>query len=732
MRKQLKTTDVSRRKFVGVLGTGVLFVVAGWKIAPNLLMKGNPTAHRSGSDLEGQKVSVWVQIHEDDWITIYNPSSEMGQGSMTALAIIIAEELDADWTRVKIEQSPAQPDIYGIGWGGRGRGPMITVGSRTVASYYNHLRQAGAQARYVLLSTAAAQLKVPVEELITKPGRVIHKATGREVSYGQLAKHVKPMEEAPEIPQERLKRPENFRLIGKNADRFDIPFKCDGSAQYAIDIQVPDMVYGLIARSPVYGSKPTLTNASEIRNMPGVVDVVTLEHGIGLLTETLEAGLKIRPQLRIDWSRGNTADNFDSEAAYAIYPNVAEEALGSGSVMTEKGNVSSVFGSAAKTYTADYLNDFVYHAPQEPMNAVVSVAKDGQGAEAWVGTQAPGSSRNAIAQVLGIAPSKVMFHRTYLGGGFGRKSTSDYVVEATHLSNAVKRPAKLLWTREDDLQYGMFRPQSLQRMEACLDASDKLIGWKHIIVGTGNRLMSSGAGTHYYTIPNQHIEVRNIDHGVRTKHWRAVGHGPNKFAIESFIDEIAVDRGIDPLDFRLQLMGDFPRAQKVLKTVAEMADWKTPSSPGRAKGIAFAERSGSLAACVCELSVDKSSSRIVVHKIWASLDGGVIVQPDNAIAQMEGGILMGMSSVLKERVTFKDGKVQQSNFHDYQILRCNEVPDVLEVQIIASKERPTGIGESGVPIIGGAIGNAFASLTGKRLRHMPFTPSKVKAIWEVE
>lgn len=716
MGSDVKPKGLARRKFIATLGGGIVFAMTAWKLAPDILLDENEKQIKTNSDFEGQKVTVWVQIHEDDWITIYNPSSEMGQGSMTALAIIIAEELDADWSKIIIKQSSADSSVYGSG--GRGGGRMMTVGSRTVMSYFNSLRQAGAQARYVLLSSAADSLGVSINELTTQPNKVLHKASNRIMSYGEIAKIIKPLDKIPEIPEDKLKKPNEFRLIGKIGKRFDIPSKCNGSAQYAIDIKVPNMVYGIISRSPVYGAKPTLLNESEILNTPGIISIVELDHGIGLIAETLELTLETKPRLQIDWSKGNTADNFNSVDAYNSYPEVAGRP-------TSNGNAPQ---SAIKRYTSDYKNDFVYHAQQEPLNAVVSVSEDGQSAEAWVGTQAPASGRNTIARELGIKPSKVNFHRTYLGGGFGRRASSDWILETTKLAKNVKRPVKLIWTREDDLQYGMFRPQSLQRMHASIDNSNNIVSWKHIIIGTGNRLMGTGAQTQYYNIPNQHIEVRNINHGVRTKHWRAVGHGPNKFAIESFIDEIATDLNIDALDFRLNLMKDFPRAQNVLQNVADMANWRTPTANGRAKGIAFAERSSSLAACVCELSVDKKSGKIAVHKIWATLDAGIVVQPDNAIAQMEGGILMGMSSILKERITFKNGKVEQSNFHDYTILRIDEVPDVLEVKIIESKEKPTGIGESGVPIIGGAIANAFAKLTGKRLKHLPFTPDKVMSV----
>lgn len=713
---------------MGVLGGGALFMVTAWKMAPSWMVDDQGEYLKYGSDPQVEKLSVWVQIHEDDRITIFNPSSEMGQGSMTALAVVIAEELDAMWSKVIVAQSPAEPNIYGAGWGGRGRKSMITVGSRTVASYYESLRQAGAQARHLLLLSVAEKWDVPISELRTEPNVVLHEASNKRMSYGQIASFVKPMDKLPEIPQERLKNPYDFRLIGKAAPRFDVPPKCNGEAKYSIDVKVPNMVYGVISRSPVYGARPTLLNAQEMRDISGVVDIIELAHGIGLVTETLELALKTKAKLQIQWSKGNTADTFTSDEALKSYPDIAADPSIKGNVIAEKGNIANALKNGTKTYTSDYLNDFVYHAQMEPLNAVVSVSEDGQSAKAWVGTQAPGNARNAIAKELGTDVSKVEFIRTYLGGGFGRRSASDSVVEAVQLAKVVKRPLKLIWTREDDLQYGMFRPMSLQRMQASVGPSGKITGWKHVLVGTGNNLMASGAKTEYYTIPNQHIEVRNIDHGVRTKHWRAVGHGPNKFAIEAFIDEIAADQNKDPYAFRMDLMKEFPRAQHVLKTVADMANWQTPSAKGRAKGIVFAERSNSLGACVCELSVDASTGQIIVHHIWAALDAGVVVQPDNAIAQMEGALLMGMGSVLKERISFKNGKVVQSNYHDYPILKINEVPDRIEVKIIPSSERPTGIGESGIPLIGGAIANAFFRLSGKKIKHMPFTPDKVMAV----
>lgn len=719
---KISKKQISRRKFLG-LGAGVTFIVTSSLIVPKVLL-GNKDENRSAHNDEELKVTAWVHLGTDGKITIYNPAAEMGQGSMTALAVIIAEEMDADWSNVHIEHSPVESDIYGASWGGRGGGSMITVGSRTVASYFNMLRQAGAQARYVLLKNAAEKLSVPINELSTKPSYVIHSKSNRSLSYGEIASFAHEIADIPEITDAKLKDPDSFRLIGKIIPRFDIPEKVDGSAKYSIDIQVPGMVYGFISRSPVNGSKPNLLNEEDIRDMDGITDIIKLDHGIGIISNTVESGLKAKDTLQIQWSKGAKAETHTSEEAYTDYAEKAESQT-SGDILTDEGDINSSLENGVKTYSADYKNDYIYHAQMEPLNAVVSVARDGLSAEAWIGTQAPSSARSTVARTLGIDVSRVNFKRLYLGGGFGRRSNPDYVQEATLLSKAVKKPVKLIWTREDDIQYGMFRPMSLQRMQASVDKSGNITGWRHTIVGTGNRLLSSGASTQYYSFPNQRIELRGIDHGVRTKHWRAVGHGANKFAIEAFIDEIASDQHVDPLEFRLKLMSKYPRAQKVLRTAAEMANWGSEVKDGRGKGIAFAERSSSLAACVCEISIDHESGKIKVHHIWASLDSGVVVQPDNVIAQMEGGLIMGLSSILMESITFRKGKVQQSNYDDYPIIRIADAPERIEVKLIPSTERPTGIGESAIPIIGGAIANAFGNLTGKRLRHLPFTPEKV-------
>lgn len=717
--KEKSKTAISRRRFLGAAGS-ITFVVVAGAFIPKAL-----TREDSEGLTEDSNITAWVRIDKTGRITILNPAAEMGQGSMTALAVIIAEEMDADWADVHIEHSPIEPSIYGLQWGGKLGGPMITVGSRTIRGYYEALRHAGAQVRHALMQMAAQKWTVPADELRTEPSKVIHKASGRQMSYGEIAALGKVPAEIPEIPKEKWKKPEEFRLIGVDVPRFDIPGKVDGSAQFSMDIHVPGMVYGAVSHAPVNGSKPELLNEREVRETDGLIDIVRMDHAVGVVAETFEQALKAKKMMQIRWSEGALAEGYDSVEAFAQYRKMAGNDGPKGSVVAQSGDIGQALKSAQKTYDIEYLNDFAYHAQMEPLNAVVSVAPDGKSAEAWVGSQAPDSARRAIAETLKIEFSQVNLHPCYLGGGFGRRSLTDYVEDATLLSNQVRRPVKMIWTREDDVQYGAFRPSFLHRMRAGVDKEGNLTAWNHCIAGTGRGLLDSGAHSDCYTIPNLHIEVRQIEQGLRTKHWRAVAHGPNKYAIEAFIDEIALDLGVDPYEYRRRLMKNHPRELKVLDEAARMADWGSPEKEGRARGIAFCERSGSYAAAVAEVSVNRESGQIRVHRVWASLDAGVVVQPANAVAQMEGGIVMGISSVLHESITFRHGKVRQSNFHDYPLLRMADAPESIEISLIPSQEPPAGIGEASLPLMGGAIANAFLKLTGKALRHMPFTGGRV-------
>ena len=362
----------------------------------------------------------------------------------------------------------------------------------------------------------------------------------------------------------------------------------------------------------------------------------------------------------------------------------------------------------------------------EPLNGVAHFNAAADRVEVWEGTQAPGLSRRRIARALGLRPSQVIHHQQYLGGGFGRRSNTDYTIEAALIARAVKRPVKMIWTREEDLAYGMFRPQSFQCVEAALDGDGKVVGWRHCVVGDGGRLLYSGIKLdQYYAIPHQHIEQRGASHGIRVKHWRAVAHPFNLFAIEGLVDEMAAKEGEDPFEFRRRHLGMTPKAARVFDAVERMSDWTARRPEGRAVGLSVSERSGSVGAGVVEISLDRGSGKIRVHRVWVAIDGGTIVQPEMARRNVESGIIYGLSSVLKERATIKDGAVEQSNFHDYEVLRMSEAPEEIHVEFVDRGTRPTGIGEIGNPFISAAVANAFHALTGKRLYHMPFTPDRV-------
>ncbi len=708
----------SRRDFLKATGTGLAFAVVAGPAGLRAVAQPLPGSLRQST------LGAWVRIDAQGGILILNPAAEMGQGSMTATPVLIAEEMDADWAQVRIEDAPVDGDRYGSpAWGGSKS--MMTVGSRTVTSYFDQLRRVGAQIRRVLLENAARKWEVSIDELRTEPSVVVHSPTGRRLTYGEIAAFADVPAVLPEVDDSMLKSPKDFRLIGHSIPRTDIPAKTDGSARYAIDEHVPDMVYAMVSRSPVHNGTPSAYNEDAVRAMPGVLATVELEHGVGVVAETIEAAIKARDALKIEWERGAPAEQFDSVASLSEYADLAGREDRNSDTIQERGDVGVALEGATKRYEADYLSDHVYHAQMEPLNAVASVREGG--VDIWVGTQAPERVQMEAARLAGVEPSAVTIHRRFLGGGFGRRSNPDFVVEAVNISKQVRKPVKLIWTREDDLQYGMFRPMNLQRLTAGVDENGDIVAWRHCVVGDGGGLLTSGIEIPFYDIPNQSIDRCSVDTGVRLHYWRSVGHGFNKFAIESFIDEVAADQSVDPYEFRRRLMHNAPRALNVLDMVAEMADWGGSVPEGRARGIAFGERSGSLAAGVAEISLDAAGGKIRVHRFWSAVNGGIIVQPDNARAQIEGGIAHGLSSVLFESITFKDGKVEQSNYDDYPVLRMSDMPAV-EVRFVESEEHPTGLGEASLPLVGGAVANAFAALTGKRLRHLPFTAERVRAV----
>ena len=673
----------------------------------------------------GFDASPWVRIAPDGTTTILT-ISEMGQGSSNAIPLILAEEMDADWSKVVLAWAPSKPEIFGYP-NGRGGRDMTVTGSRAVMMYYPDLRLVGAQMRKVLLLNAAQKWNVDPASLKTEPGVVVNPADHARLSYGEIAAFGTVPATPAAVDKSELKAKKDFRLIGKSVARLDVPAKINGSAQYALDVHLPGMVYATALHSPAHGNAPESWNDAEIKAMPGVLATLKLEDGIAITADTFEQAMAARAALKVTWATGQTSA-FDSVQALEDYVKVNEDPAAKVTIVEAAGDAPAALASAAKRYKAEYFSDYAYHAQMEPLNAVARFNDAGDRLEVWDGSQDIGRSRDLVAKSLGLKTDQVEIHQCYVGGGFGRRSLADYAVEAAVIARAVKRPVKLVWTREEDIAHGMFRPQAYQAMEAALDAGGKVVAWRHNIVGDdgGSAFLTGGMKiSPYYGPPNRRLELRNVAHGVRIKHWRAVAHNFNLFAIEGFVDEIAAQEKIDPVDFRLSSLNLTPKAKAVIEKVAQMSGWKGPRAEGRALGFAMSERSGSLAAGVVEASLDRGSGKLRVHKVWLAVDGGTIVTPEAARNNIESGIVYGLSTALHERVTLADGAVEQSNFNDYLVLRMADLPEELHIEFLDRDTPPTGLGEIGTPFIMPALANAFAKLTGKRVYHMPFTPDRV-------
>jgi isoquinoline 1-oxidoreductase beta subunit len=700
------------------------------------LGQGRAAAAVLAAERSGKALSPWVSISADGTITIMSPATEMGQGSMTSLPLIIAEELDADWSKVAVVPAPPIDAIYGNpGFGGM----MYTAGSNAVTSYFVPLRTFGAQVRRVLIENAAKKLGVPAGELTTEPSVVVHAKSGRRLGYGEIAAFAEIPEKAPEIKPEQLKKRADFRLIGHDVIRVELPSKINGSAKYSIDQQVPGMIYGAVVRAPVEGSAPDKIGDAKTKAVPGVIGVVKLPYGVGVLAETAWAAFAGRQALDITWIREGQAWGFDSDKGMERFAAAARDPNSAATAWGKAGDVKAEMPKAASVMEAEYQCDYAYHAQMEPLNATASVT--GDAAEIWCGTQSQTMAVEAVGKALGIPREKVKLHDTLLGGGFGRRGHRDeeFIIDAVLLAKEAKRPVKMMWTREDDVHNGRHRPISAHYIKAGLDGSGKLLAWHHRVAGDrvtpymdpvryeerGKKdfILMLGTDIKGYDVPHQLIEQIYEDSGVRTSPLRGIGFTANKFATESFMDEIARKHEVDPVKFRLALMGSSPRAKRVVERVAEMADWGRKRD-GRALGFAYIDYSGSQVAGIAEVSLDRSSGDIKVHDFWCAIDCGIAVQPDNVAAQTESSIVYGLGMALTERITIRDGAVEQSNFYDYRVPRMSDVP-LMHIEVIQTDNHPTGAGQMATPLVAPAISSAVAALTGARLRHTPFTPERV-------
>jgi isoquinoline 1-oxidoreductase beta subunit len=681
-------------------------------------------------------VGAFVNIGADGIVTFICPASEMGQGTRTSLAVIFAEDLDADWSKVRVVQAPADAKLYGNPKFGN---QQSTVGSYAVTGYYEKLRLAGAQARKVLLANAAETWKVPVNELTTEPGMVVHAKSNRKIAYGELAKTATIPNPLPQVTKADLKPHDQFRLIGKNIDRIDVPSKTNGTAEYAIDLQLPNMLYGAILYCDVLHEKPVQIDDAAAKQVKGVVKIVPLPVGVGVLAETVKAAFHAKDLLKVTWTKTTPAQTYSNDTIVADYRGIAADWSKPGVDMVKKGDADAALKGAAKVLAAEYFSEHLSHVCMEPLNATVHI--QGDKVEVWAGNQAPVTQQMAAAAVAGVPPANVTVHTMLLGGGFGRRSDGDTVAHATMLAKAADgRPVKLLWTRSDDMMNDKFRPLTVQRVEIGLDAKGDVIGWRHRIVNEsylgrvlppaifekiGKRdEVSGGGGEMSYAVANHRVDWVRAARGVDVGAWRGIAAGYTKFAIETLIDELAAGKSMDPLAYRIAMLKDDPRAQAVVKAVAAMSRW-SEKRQGRALGLAYSDSLHSHTAAVVEISVDDKSGAITVHHIWAAVDAGLAVQPRNIEAQMRGAMVFGLGAALREEVHIKDGVVQERNFDGYPVLRMSDIPP-MEVRVISNDAEPTGIGEAGVPVIAPAIANAVAQLSGKRLRHLPMTPDRVK------
>jgi isoquinoline 1-oxidoreductase beta subunit len=713
--------NVSRRDF---LRTGLL---AGSGLVLGLHLPSLATGQPPGPKGGPFALNAFVRVGADDSVTVVVNHSEMGQGPYTSVPMLVAEELDADWAKVRFEAAPVAAvynhTVYGI---------QMTGGSTSTWTEWERVRKAGAAARAMLISAAAAEWNVEPATCGTEPGHVIHAASHRRVSYGKLAEKAADLTPPENV---KLKNPKDFRLVGKPTRRLDTPDKVSGKAVFGLDVQLLGMLVALVSRPPVFGGKVKSWNADKARAVPGVRHVVQISRGVAVVADGFWPAKKGREALEVVWDDGPLAD-LDSRTQLEQY---AELARKPGVAVSKEGDVAGAMTRAAKSFEAVYDLPYLAHATMEPINCVADVR--GDRCEVWVGTQFQTGDRDAAAEEAGLKPEQVTLHTTLLGGGFGRRAAPDnhFVREAVQISRAVRKPVKVIWTREDDTRGGYYRPRAYHSVRAALDAAGSPLAWEqHVVVqsfladtpfagliknGVDDTAVE-GANDIPYAIPNIRVDWHQAPGGVPTLWWRSVGHSHTAFVIETLIDELAHAAGADPLEFRRRLLGKHPRVKRVLEFVADKAGWGQPLPPGQGRGIAVHESFGSYVAHVAEVSVS-DPGQVRIHRMVTAIDCGPVVNPDTIRAQLEGGTAFGLTAALYGEISFEKGRVQQRNFHDYPLLRINEMPAV-EAHIVPSDEKMGGVGEPGVPTVAPAVANAIFAACGKRLRRLPIRAADLK------
>jgi isoquinoline 1-oxidoreductase subunit beta len=676
---------------------------------------------QSSKDTTGSFMpNAFVRIGTDERITVIVNHSEMGQGVYTSLPMLLAEELDADWSKVGFESAPVDPKYNHPAFG-----VQMTGGSSSVWSGLEQFRQAGAAARAMLVAAAAQQWNVDPASCRTESGLVTNGAT-HKLTYGQLAGAAAKLTPPAHV---QLKDPKTFKLIGKPLKRLDTPAKTNGAAVFGIDVKLPGMLTAVIARPPIFGAKMKSFDDSRARSMPGVRKIVAIPAGVAVIADSFWQAKSARDALRVEWDEGDMGRFSTAETMR----NFREQAKSTGTSVRKDGDAEAGLANAAKKIEAVYEVPYLSHLMMEPLNCVVDLR--GDSCEIWAGTQFQTIDRANAAKVAGLPNEKVQIHTTFLGGGFGRRANpqSDFVVEAVHVAKAASAPVKVIWTREDDMAGGWYRPAFLHALAGGIDASGNVVSFRSrsvgqsIMEGTPFAAMMmkgkaydpasvEGLDDLPYEIPNVAIESHQAEINVPVQWWRSVGHSHTAFAVECFMDELAALAGKDPFQFRRAMLQKHPRHLGVLDLVAQKAGWDKPLPKGMGRGIAVHFAFESYAAAVAEVSI--TNDRVRVHRMVSAVDCGQYVNPNIIKAQLEGGAIFGASAALYQELTFENGRLQQTNFNSFPVMRMNECP-VIETYIVDNQEKSGGIGEPGVPCAAPAIANALFAVTGKRIRRLP-------------
>ena len=671
--------------------------------------------------------NAFVRIDRQGKVSIVSPMAEMGQGVYTALPMLVAEELDADMSNVTVEHSPPSDKLYGNAFLG---GVQTTGNSSSIRAFYLPLRQAGAAARAMLVAAAAEKLNVDARALITEPGFVVDAAGKRRIAYGELTDAAAKMPVPTDV---KLKDPRAFRIVGTPAKRLDVAGKVDGTAVFGIDVKLPGMQIATVAASPVFGGTLASLDEAAALKVPGVHQVAKLDNAVAVIAEHYWAAKKGLEAANPKFDDGPNASLTTADVVAAL----AKASERQGAVAKNEGDVVSALANAATKVEATYEAPFLAHATMEPMNCTVEVTADG--CDIWVGTQIPTVAQQAVAQTLGLKQEAVRLHNHLLGGGFGRRLEYDFIVQAALIAKQAKQPVKVVWSREEDIQHDMYRPYYYDRLSAGLDEQGMPIAWSHRIVGSS--IMArffppafkdgidpdavDGAVDMPYAIANKRVEyVREEPPGIPTAFWRGVGPTHNVYVIESFIDELAAIAKKDPVDYRHAMLGNNPRALHVLNRAAEIAGWGKPIAGRRGRGVCVHNTFGSFMSQVAEVTVSESGE-VHVDRVVCVVDTGVAVNPDTIVAQMQSGIIFGITAALWGEITLRNGRVEQTNFTDYKMLRINEAP-IIEVEVVKSSADPGGIGEPGTTSLAPAVLNAVYAATGVRLRKLPINSGLLK------